>query len=240
MGERLAIAVAAVGIAVVVGLQVKKRFSPSAAEPAAESAADATQLVAGQPGAIRLAPGVAERLGVQTTEVQTADKPIAVELSGTLSLDADRLSHVHARFAGEVVEIGKAEGGSRSLDFGTSVHKGQLLAVIWSRELGEKKSELVDALSQLRLDEDNLNHLTKASVEGAVSERASRERNAKWNPTALPWDEPCAPFSRGAFRPTKSTHFGPRPNLSGMMPSRSRKSACTAGRDRRSGRRWTA
>ncbi len=178
-GSALAIAVAAVGIAVVVGLQVKKRFSPSAAEPAAESAADATQLVAGQPGAIRLAPGVAERLGVQTTEVQTADKPIAVELSGTLSLDADRLSHVHARFAGEVVEIGKAEGGSRSLDFGTSVHKGQLLAVIWSRELGEKKSELVDALSQLRLDEDNLNHLTKASVEGAVSERALREAQRK-------------------------------------------------------------
>ena len=116
---------------------------------------------------------------MRTTEVQTADKPIVVELPGTLSFDADRLSHVHARFAGEVVEIGVVQGGSRPLDFGASVHKGQLLAVIWSRELGEKKSELVDALSQLRLDQENLNRLTQASVEGAVSERAIREAQRK-------------------------------------------------------------
>jgi cobalt-zinc-cadmium efflux system membrane fusion protein len=111
--------------------------------------------------------------------VQKADKPITVELPGTLSFDADRLSHVHARFAGEVVEIGVVQGSSRPLDFGAAVHKGQLLAVIWSQELGEKKSELVDALSQLRLDQENLNHLTQASVEGAVSERAIREAQRK-------------------------------------------------------------
>ena len=116
---------------------------------------------------------------MRTTEVQTADKPIVVELPGTLSFDADRLSHVHSRFAGEVVEIGVVQGGSRPLDFGASVHKGQLLAVIWSRELGEKKSELVDALSQLHLDQENLNRLTQASVEGAVSERAIREAQRK-------------------------------------------------------------
>ena len=111
MGGRGGDLIAAVGVAFMLGPQVKNRFWPPAVEPAAENAAGSTQLVAGQPGAIRLAPGVAERLGVQTTEVQTADKPIAVELPGTLILDADRLSHVHARFAGEVVEIGTVEGG---------------------------------------------------------------------------------------------------------------------------------
>ena len=34
----------------------------------------------------------------------------------------------------------------RPVRFGDAVNKGQLLAVIWSKDLGEKKSELVDAL----------------------------------------------------------------------------------------------
>ena len=100
----LAMATAAIGVAVVWGPQVKNRFWPPPAEPsAAEGSADATELVSGQPGTIRLAPGVADRLGVSTAEVRKACKPVTVELSGTLSFDADRLSHVHSRFAGEVV-----------------------------------------------------------------------------------------------------------------------------------------
>ncbi len=176
----LTVCTAAVGVALVVGPQVRDRLWPPPAEPSsAESPASSTELAPGQSGAIRLASGVAERLGVRTTDVQAADQPIVVELPGTLSFDADRLSHVHARFAGEVVETGAVPGGPRSLDFGASVHKGQLLAVIWSRELGEKKSELVDALSQLHLDQENLDRLTQASVEGAVSERAIREAQRK-------------------------------------------------------------
>jgi cobalt-zinc-cadmium efflux system membrane fusion protein len=176
----LAIAAAAVGVAVVVGPQVKNRFWPPRAEPSvAEGSVDSTELVSGQPGTIRLAPGVAYRLGVQTAEVRKANKPVTVELPGTLSFDADRLSHVHARFAGEVVEIGVVQGGSRPLDFGASVQKGQLLAVIWSRELGEKKSELVDALSQLHVDQASLNRLTQASVEGAIPEHVVRDAQRK-------------------------------------------------------------
>ena len=176
----LVVCAAVVAVAFVVGPQVKNRLWPQPAEPSsAEASASSTELVSGQSGAIRLASGVAERLGVRTTEVQTANKPVIVELPGTLSFDADRLSHVHARFAGEVVEIGVVQGGSRPLDFGASVQKGQLLAVIWSRELGEKKSELVDALSQLHLDQENLKRLTQVSVEGAVSERVIREAQRK-------------------------------------------------------------
>ena len=180
MGGALAICLAAIAIAALTRPQVKNLLWPPPTEPsAAESSAGSTELVSGQTGAIRLATGVAERLGVRTTEVQTANKPIVVELPGTLNFDADRLSHVHSRFAGEVVEIGVVQNGSRPLDFGASVHKGQLLAVIWSRELGEKKSELVDALSQLRLDQENLNRLTQVSVEGAVSERTIRDSQRK-------------------------------------------------------------
>jgi cobalt-zinc-cadmium efflux system membrane fusion protein len=53
------------------------------------------------------------------------------------------------------------------------------LAVIWSQDLGEKKSELVDGLSQLHLDEETLQRLTDASAEGAVPDRTLREVRRK-------------------------------------------------------------
>ena len=109
-GGVLAVCLAAIAVAVVVWPQVKSRLWPAPPEPSsAESDANSSELVAGQSGAIRLAAGVADRLGMHVTEVQKADKPVGVELPGTLSFDADRLSHVHSRFAGEVVEIGMAE-----------------------------------------------------------------------------------------------------------------------------------
>ena len=102
-----------------------------------------------------------------------------LEMSGTLMLDADRLSHVHARFPGEIVELGPGDGRSPAVCFGQRVRKGQLLAVIWSRDLGEKKSDLIDALSQLRVDEDSLARISKAAAEGAVPERILRDTERK-------------------------------------------------------------
>ena len=61
------------------------------------------------------------------------------------------------------------------MDVGDRVSKDQLLAVVWSRELGEKKSELVDGLSQLRVDEETLARLTATSKDGAIPERSLRE-----------------------------------------------------------------
>ena len=102
-----------------------------------------------------------------------------LEMSGTLMLDADRLSHVHARFPGEIVELGPGDGRSPAVCFGQRVRKGQLLAVIWSRDLGEKKSDLVDALSQLRVDEDSLARISKAAAEGSVPDRILRDTERK-------------------------------------------------------------
>ena len=97
-------------------------------------------------------------------------------LNGSLALDPDFLARVHSRFAGEVVEVGtvadpdgreSSPGGTavRVVRFGDKVEKGQLLAVVWSKDLGEKKSELMDALSQLRINRDTLNRL-KTLTEG--------------------------------------------------------------------------
>ena len=103
---------------------------------------------------------------------------MVLELAGTLMLDSDRLAHVRSRFAGEIVELGAGEGTS-PVSFGQPVRKGQLLAVIWSRDLGEKKSDLIDGLSQLRIDQENLARINKAAPEGAVPDRMLRDAERK-------------------------------------------------------------
>ena len=110
--------------------------------------------------------------------VESSTAPILLELSGTLMLDSDRLSHVRARFAGEIVDWGDGDAKS-PLDFGQRVRKGQLLAVIWSRDLGEKKSELVDGLSQLRVDQESLTRINKVAGDGAVPDRVIRDAERK-------------------------------------------------------------
>jgi membrane fusion protein, heavy metal efflux system len=99
-----------------------------------------------------------------------AAKPL--RLSGHLFVDPNRLSRIHSRFAGQVVELGRvdsatAEGEPRPLRYGDAVRRDQLLAVVWSREVGEKKSDLINAVSQLALDQeqyDRLNALDKGVV----------------------------------------------------------------------------
>src|SRR5581483_4834323 len=104
-------------------------------------------------------------------------QPRTLELPGRLALDSDHLARVHSRFPGEVIEIEEVAISRdslpverRPLRVGDRVKAGQLLAVVWSKDLGEKKSELVDALSQLRLDRETLNRL-KSLTEGVVAQR---------------------------------------------------------------------
>src|SRR5262249_34094253 len=110
---------------------------------------------------------------------------------GTLGYDNERWAVVRSRFPGELVEITqvpapKAELSAapwpptseflmkktRPLEVGDRVRKGDLLAVVWSKELGEKKGALVDAVIDLRLEQDRLTRYTKLVQEGAISEAA--------------------------------------------------------------------
>jgi cobalt-zinc-cadmium efflux system membrane fusion protein len=125
---------------------------------------------------------VVRSLAIQTAEARPATQPQPLELAGTLALDTDHLVRLHARFGGEVIELGKVEEGSgefatvpRPVRFGDHVKQGELLAVVWSKELGEKKSELVDALSQLRVDKDTLDRLEELYPKGAVPEVQMRQ-----------------------------------------------------------------
>ena len=144
------------------------------------------ELVADEPHTLRLPPDVVSRLGIQADEVRKAAQPRALTLVGSLALDANRLARVHSRFAGEVAEIGTgpvwpADGPNagrttfRQLQMGDRIEKDQLLAVVWCKDLGEKKSELVDALSQLRLDRERLEKLEEGYRRQAIPEASVRQ-----------------------------------------------------------------
>lgn len=152
----------------------------------AEKAKPRGTLVGADAKTLRLPQEVVETLQVQTTEVQLALTSDTLKLEGSLFLDANRLVHVSPRFSGDVIELGQIEVPandqistseiqtiSRSVSFGDKVRKGQLLAVIWSSELGEKKSELMQSLTELRFDQEKLKRLDDLASKGAVPERTA-------------------------------------------------------------------
>lgn len=123
------------------------------------------------PDVIRLPPDYTTALRVRTALVQPAPPPEPLRLRGSLLFDANSLARVHSLFNGQVVSLGKEASQQRkigpafpaellrdktndpgTLRSGDFVKKGQVLAIIWSKEVGEKKSELVDAISHLEAD----------------------------------------------------------------------------------------
>jgi len=171
--------VAAVGAGIAYRMNLVSWWTGITTPVAADaSPANAPELT-GTKDALALPADIAKRLEVRTELARPSTAPSTLELSGSLILDSDRLAHVHARFPGEVVALGSVGNGSRPIAFGQHVRKGQLLAVIWSRDLGEKKSDLIDALSQLRVDEDSLARISVAAAEGSVPDRILRDTQRK-------------------------------------------------------------
>jgi cobalt-zinc-cadmium efflux system membrane fusion protein len=180
--------VALVGIAAAAVPRFKDLFKSEHAAPPEPS----VHLVAGKTNTIEVTDDVARKLGLDTPKA-TAEvrppRPHALELAGTLALDTNYFVRVHSRFPGEVVQIGSEPGPRRTvLSYGDLVqgprHKdgklaaaGTLLAVVWSKDLGEKKSELVDAMSQFRVDSETLTRMLKYS--SVIPERSIREQEAK-------------------------------------------------------------
>lgn len=147
------------------------------------------RLAAGSISTLELSSQLVNALGMRTVQVQSAANHERLTLSGKLSFDPDRFVRVHSRFPGEVISLGPVETGgpvaknqeSRPLRVGDRVSKGQLLAVVWSKDIGEKKSDLVDALSSLSVHEAQLAKLVPLEGEviaGKLVREAERDREA--------------------------------------------------------------
>jgi membrane fusion protein, heavy metal efflux system len=131
------------------------------------------ELVKGKPNSLLVPDEVRIALGMRkggVEQIAIARQPtrkLPLDMPGSTALDPAHLIRVRVRFApAEVVEFGKiddlhASPGHvpplrRDLQPGDPVKKGDLLAVLYSVDLGNKKNDLFDALSQLRLDEEVL------------------------------------------------------------------------------------
>ncbi len=89
--------------------------------------------------------------------------PEPLHLSGSLMANPNGLTRVRSLFNGNVVKIATlGQPGennlatsipNRSVRPGDLVAKGQVLAVIWSKDVGNMKTKVIDARSQLLLDQ---------------------------------------------------------------------------------------
>jgi len=134
------------------------------------------KLKKGDPNVLIVSEDAMKAIDLKTEPVQAAPEPDPLELPGYLSVDPNRLVPIHSRFPGEVVQLGATKARDldgkltmRLLRYGDPIQKGDLLAVVWSTDIGQKKSELVDALSKLGLDEMVLNRRLRAGP-GTVPE----------------------------------------------------------------------
>jgi membrane fusion protein, heavy metal efflux system len=135
---------------------------------------DSIELVPDKPHTLFVPADVRTGLGIRkdnhdsyvTAKVPKRMQPL--EMPGSTLLDPTRLFRVRARFApspssAECVQIGQiAEDPRRSgktgtvyreLHSGDKVVKGDLLAVFYSVDVGNKKNDLIDAIYQLKLDD---------------------------------------------------------------------------------------
>lgn len=146
---------------------------------------ETVQLPAGDRQTIELSDRVVELNNIRTAVASLPSSSRTLQLPGQLALDVNRLVHIHARFPGQIVQLAMVEEPKdtappgfrmkRTLNFMDRVHKGQKLGEIWSKDLGEKKSELVDALVQLSIDQKNLKYLQDLLRRGATTEKSVRE-----------------------------------------------------------------
>src|SRR5579871_2972433 len=147
------------------------------ATPSAQPELQSVELVKGRPHTLMVPPDICKALGIRQGNrelIAVAKKPTRLRplvLPGSTALDPTHLMRIRARFApspssAEVVEIGqvpedRAQTGQvetvfRELRSGDRVRRGDLLAVFYSVDVGNKKNDLVDAIYQLTLDEEVL------------------------------------------------------------------------------------
>jgi cobalt-zinc-cadmium efflux system membrane fusion protein len=149
------------------------------ADPPEKEGLAGIKLVAGSllvPEDVRRSLGIRQGSVDQIAVAEKPTRPRPLVMPGSTALDPARLIRVRVRFTpAEVVEIAKindphSSPGNipplrRELQAGDPVKKGDLLAVLFSVDVGNKKNDLFDALSQLRLDEEVLK---RAEVKSAA------------------------------------------------------------------------
>jgi cobalt-zinc-cadmium efflux system membrane fusion protein len=150
----------------------------------------APKISRGGPDEVIVPPAVQASLGLKTAPaaIPTRKRTLPA-FQGKLNFDDTRLVRVQSPLPGPIIEIREVPDtvttalptspppkATRPIKFGDYANKGDVLAVVWSKDLGEKKSEFVDAVSKLRTDEETLKRLEKLYQDNGTAERTLREQ----------------------------------------------------------------
>ncbi len=104
-----------------------------------------------------------------------AQRPIteAVAATGEVIYDQTRMAHLASRVPGTVARV--------FVEVGSQVHQGDVLALVDSAEIGKAKAELLQAITQYRLKNTNLDRLTPLVTNGSIPEKQFRQAEADLN-----------------------------------------------------------
>jgi cobalt-zinc-cadmium efflux system membrane fusion protein len=182
------LAVVLVGISVAAMPRVKEWLNkPSREQATAPEDEASARLVVDEhdrpvaPPTLWLSGEVIKALGVKTVPAELSKTPRALPpQAGQLAFDTNRLFPVRSRFPGEVVKITEVPDltfptKARQIGFGDRVEEGEVLAVVYSKDLGDKKAALVDALLDLWLDQERLQRQAAIYAKGAIPEATYRQ-----------------------------------------------------------------
>ena len=113
---------------------------------------------------IELRPGAAARVNIQVTPVEMRQVAGVLSTTGRVAFNEDRRAHISPRIPGRVHKVHAL--------LGQEVEPGTRLAVIDSIQLGEAKTSLLQARSELELAERTLKR-----DEGLLSDKISSEQS---------------------------------------------------------------
>lgn len=129
--------------------------------------------------AILLPEDVAKKLGIETVTAQKATSTRPLAFDGYLGYDPNQTVTINTLFTGQIEKLIdypdpaaslSGETVERPVQFKDTVKKNQVLAVLYSKDLGEKKSELVNAWSQYNLDQKYYEEFEQLYKRGLTSE----------------------------------------------------------------------
>lgn len=130
------------------------------------------ELVADQPNTLRIPKEVFDTKRFRTEMVSATATPEPLRLRGSIIIDPNRNARIHSLFSGQVVKIGlpgnmakDSKGLSNTPELGLrpgdDVKQGQILAVIYSKDAGALKTDLLTRLTQLWADQTVLDRYEK-------------------------------------------------------------------------------
>jgi membrane fusion protein, heavy metal efflux system len=111
-----------------------------------------------------------EKAGVDIAVVDRAPVLEAIQANGEIVYDQTHLARLTSRVTGTVWQVVK--------QVGQGVQQGDVLALVDSTEIGRAKSELLQAITQLRLKQEGVRRLQPLASDGAVPGKQLREADA--------------------------------------------------------------